>query len=872
MKFEQHSEGSAIIVESGIDSDTESFAVEESGHMFDILSSQLYSYPIRAILREVGCNARDAHIMTGIPQRAIQVQLPTARNPVVSIRDFGFGLSPEDIKKVYLRYGKSLKQQNNETTGAFGLGCKSPFAYVQRRPHDCSGFIVRSAHKGLAVTYFMFLGEDGAPKSREMGRTEVPMEDQGITVEFTVAQADIRTFHEEAQYVFAQFDVPPAFVESGEFQLKPLEYDYEGVHYGLRRDSMRPTCVTGCVEYPIEARELGTLTQVQETLLSVGITLRMGVGSVMMTPSREQLRYTERTREQLKAALDLAGNEIKVMVTKLIFEGKSTMTPWEWHCNLNAFFQALPRKMQSMITSMLSDIIEDPKERQSVESSMVQGHVSLTVPVGREDTRQIIRVARKDADGNAVLDPNGMVIQDEKLEEPGARAFYFSFKESRNSNKRSVGKTRLIRGRLYTPRDNKYQTLTFRCHADAKRMIVYANAPYAEARVRHALMTGMCSSAILFSPQKGGTKEEAKAHAELLVSQAELQGLQVVGADTIPYTAASRAGGVRAAERTVDNFRIRKGETWEDAIAEVTIPLLRVGETEIEDVLITELEDSDKYYLICPNDVLREEAVARSKAFWSAQGTNIISPAYNGRGRECLDLAQELLNDRGGDITGVVFVESAAQLKRLQLEEQGFQPYWTAVVNWIRDYVTPYLREHIRVEVNYTPTQWSDGDLSYADWTTWLIRQTAQNTPASHQLWNVLEHTPNGRILREHVAASIAVTSRQEQANPVADPDAELQAQLQAQANRISRLNSLLNCSMPVVDSRNQTRQPRMLTEDIEKAWPTVKVLEFRRWRAMFEHDESRNMAISLMTTVIGSQAPGTIGETLQDAMTRHFG
>lgn len=874
MKFEANTENTAILATSGMeDSDIESFAVEESSHMFDILSSQLYSYPVRAILREVGCNARDAHIMSGIASRAIQVSLPTVRKPVVSIRDFGNGLSPEDIKKVYLRYGKSLKQQNNETTGAFGLGCKSPFAYVQRRPKDCSGFIVRSAHKGLAVTYFMFLGEDGGPKSREMGRTEVPLTDQGITVEFTVAQEDIRLFHDEAQYVFAQFDVAPEFVESGDFQLKPLVYDYEGKHYGLRRDSTRPSCVTGCVEYPIEMREMGVLTPVQDALLKVGITLRMDVGTVMMTPSREQLRYTETTKNHLKAGLDRAAQEIKDMLTKLIFEGRASMTSWEWRCKLYEFYQQLPRQMQGVILAMLSDIVEDEKEAESIKSSMVNGEIRLTIPVGRGDIREVRRVADLNADGTPKTDANGMVIQVEKLEEPGARVFYFSKKDTRRGTGVGVAKTRVLNGKLYIPRENKSNPIFFRCVTGNNVLIAYGNSSYAEARVRHAMMTGNYSGAYLFMPQKGGTKEEAKAHAELMLTQKELQGLTLVGTDTIAYTAASRAGGVRAAaDRTTDNFRLRKGETWEEAVAELTIPLLRVGETEVEEVLMGELEDSDKYYLICPREVWEDDATPRSKAFWSSQAATVISPSYNNRGRECLNIAHELLNDRGGDITGVVFVESAAQLKRLQLEENGFQPYWNNVVSWIRDYVAPYLRENIRVDISYAATQWTDGDLTYADWPTWLLRQTYRNTEHIQQLWNIMEHTPNGRTLREHVDAVLGVTRGRDGENAAQAPDHEVQQALQRQAASLTRLNSLLSCSVATVESRNQTRQPRMLTEGISKTWNNVQVLEFRRLRAMFEDDNRRNFAISMLTTAVNSHQNVEVDENLQDAITRHFG
>jgi hypothetical protein len=45
------------------DFDVESFKVEESGKLFDIVISRIYTRKIEAVVREIGCNAYDAHAM-----------------------------------------------------------------------------------------------------------------------------------------------------------------------------------------------------------------------------------------------------------------------------------------------------------------------------------------------------------------------------------------------------------------------------------------------------------------------------------------------------------------------------------------------------------------------------------------------------------------------------------------------------------------------------------------------------------------------------------------------------------------------------------------------------------------------------------------
>src|SRR3990172_92919 len=86
-----------------IDGDAEviGFRINASAHAFQILSSRLYSDPLRAIIRELSTNAADAHMAAGNTDKPFDVQLPNTMNPYFIIRDYGTGLSPDDIRNVY---------------------------------------------------------------------------------------------------------------------------------------------------------------------------------------------------------------------------------------------------------------------------------------------------------------------------------------------------------------------------------------------------------------------------------------------------------------------------------------------------------------------------------------------------------------------------------------------------------------------------------------------------------------------------------------------------------------------------------------------------------------------------------------------------
>ena len=73
-----------------------------------------------AVLREVTTNALDAHVAAGVtrPSRST----PTELAPVLTIKDYGVGLSVEDIRNIFSQYGASTKRETNDQVGSLGLG------------------------------------------------------------------------------------------------------------------------------------------------------------------------------------------------------------------------------------------------------------------------------------------------------------------------------------------------------------------------------------------------------------------------------------------------------------------------------------------------------------------------------------------------------------------------------------------------------------------------------------------------------------------------------------------------------------------------------------------------------------------------------
>ena len=107
------------------------FRIRNSAKAFNILSSGLYANKIKAVIRELSCNAVDSHIAAGKTDTPFDIHLPNSLEPWFSIRDYGIGLNHDQVTNLYTTYFESTKTDSNEFIGALGLGSKSPFSYTE---------------------------------------------------------------------------------------------------------------------------------------------------------------------------------------------------------------------------------------------------------------------------------------------------------------------------------------------------------------------------------------------------------------------------------------------------------------------------------------------------------------------------------------------------------------------------------------------------------------------------------------------------------------------------------------------------------------------------------------------------------------------
>lgn len=297
------------------------FAIKATAKSFHILSSGLYANKIRAVIRELCCNAHDSHVAAKNNQ-SFDLHLPTAFEPWFAVRDYGVGLSREQVTQIYTTYFESTKTNSNEFIGALGLGSKSPFSYTDN-------FTVTAIKDGKKGVYSAFINNDGVPSIALMDES-ISDDATGVEVRFAVnTRNDFDKFRQEAQTVLTHFAPRPNVVGPDEFAVREHAYDVidivPGVH-SYKNASKASVAVMGNIEYPISVPNPDSNLGQLAGLLACGLELHFKIGELDFQASREGLSYIPQTIEAICNKLTLLNTEL---LSHLKAEADNIENEWE---------------------------------------------------------------------------------------------------------------------------------------------------------------------------------------------------------------------------------------------------------------------------------------------------------------------------------------------------------------------------------------------------------------------------------------------------------------------------------------------------------------------------------------------------------------
>lgn len=284
------------------------FGIAQTAEFFTVLSNTLYSNKPLAVIREVLCNAWDAHIVAGKTDVPVIITIDEDR---LSIRDHGHGIPHDLIHAIYCVYGNSTKENDGNQTGGFGLGSKSPFAYSDH-------FTVNNHHDGLKTVHAISRGSaltQGKPDRRVM--VSVPTMETGVEVVIPVKnREDMRQFIEIAKDV-AAFGEMNVLINGKQVEVVPISTAENNMFLTTRtpRGSYAKINIRyGNVVYPVQpdAEYIGVYQKLKSILDDIPsrnryshdnefvMIIQAPANSISVTPSRESLSNTETTINTIK--------------------------------------------------------------------------------------------------------------------------------------------------------------------------------------------------------------------------------------------------------------------------------------------------------------------------------------------------------------------------------------------------------------------------------------------------------------------------------------------------------------------------------------------------------------------------------------------
>lgn len=301
--------------------------------MLELLSSGVYEYKERAVVRELSCNALDGHKLKGNPDTPFFVHLPTVFEPYFEVRDYGVGLSHEQVMNLYINYGASTKSDSNEFIGAMGIGSKSPFALSD-------SFTVRSYFGGVVTTYQVYK-ENGIPQVTKLMSSKMDDgESTGLSVRVPINKQYMEKFSREAAWVFQTFAVRPETnipLNYGSFDDNVLSQS-KGEYVAFSSKAQFPLVdttnslfvVMGSIRYPVKLESIfddEEYTQLMSSPILQAVSavwVYVPIGTVAISASRESLQLNTETKKLVSEAFRKISKDFLSDIQKK-FDSKTTL-------------------------------------------------------------------------------------------------------------------------------------------------------------------------------------------------------------------------------------------------------------------------------------------------------------------------------------------------------------------------------------------------------------------------------------------------------------------------------------------------------------------------------------------------------------------
>jgi hypothetical protein len=276
-----------------------------------------YKDPLKTLSVEYVQNAIDSHRAANVLDKPLHIHLPNKIDPYFSVRDFGVSMSSETIENVFSELFASTKRTTDEMIGGFGVGRLVFGAYT-------GTMTITTFLNGKKTEYFFYL-DQGKGDITEM-MSEDSDEPNGVEIKIPIREGDFDRLRRICQQQYAFLTPPPIVTGNYDFTLGEVKYKFTNSDFCFKDTSGRwnadilenldPVATVAQLPYPIDVYSCN-LDEKYRKILRKGAVLHFNVGEVDIVPSRDNLKYTEKTREAIKVKIDKIVNLAQREVDKL---------------------------------------------------------------------------------------------------------------------------------------------------------------------------------------------------------------------------------------------------------------------------------------------------------------------------------------------------------------------------------------------------------------------------------------------------------------------------------------------------------------------------------------------------------------------------
>lgn len=260
--------------------------------------TNLYGDPYFSVAREYIANAIDSHIEAGNPA-PIEVTSPSIWSPNLVVKDMGVGMSQDDVFR-YGTYGSSDKRDNLEVVGNFGMGSKSALAIS-------NSFTITAIKDGEYTMATIGRNDDGHGQV-DIILSEPTLDPNGVTITIPITSGNIYTMQNKVNDVLRY--IPGGAVELDGTVNTDIRTGLTKISDDVHIDTfdwgssyagaVSVIIISGGFGYRVPHGEVHDIGNEYSSKKLVGVPrviyIDVPTGSVDLTPSREQLRMTARTK------------------------------------------------------------------------------------------------------------------------------------------------------------------------------------------------------------------------------------------------------------------------------------------------------------------------------------------------------------------------------------------------------------------------------------------------------------------------------------------------------------------------------------------------------------------------------------------------